>query len=261
MKAIFNDNKTFVFKAFVVMVFGIILIQGLDLKHDAKDDSHIITVSGYGEINAVPDLANISFNILKEAKTVKEAQTLVADVEKNVIASLKENKVAEKDFKTTNASFYPKYEYRYDSRVAPCAIDYCPPQNGTNVIVGYVASETMTVKVRDTDTVGKIIQDLGTLGVSDLSGPNFSIDNEEDLKADARKLAIKDAQAKARALSRDLGVRLGKITSFNESAGYPSPLYYASKATLESADAGAPASLPKGENTISSDVTITYEIR
>ncbi|MFA7285864.1 MAG: SIMPL domain-containing protein [Candidatus Paceibacterota bacterium] len=263
MKEIFNENKTFVFKAFVVLVFGLILVQGFnsDRKdYDEGQNPNVITVTGTAEVSAVPDIANISFNISKEAKTVKEAQALVADIEKNVIASLKANNVAEKDFKTTNASFYPKYEYKYDTRIAPCLGYNCPPQNGTNVIVGYVASESMTVKVRDTDTVGKIIQDLGALEVTDLNGPNFAIDDEDQLKAEARKEAIKEAQAKARVLARDLGIRLGKITSFSENGNYPSPVYY-SKATLESADAGAPAELPKGENTVTSEVTITYRIK
>jgi len=264
MKEILNDNKTFIFKAFVVLICGMVLVQAFNAhKKDAYkyDSDHVITVSGHGEVNAVPDIANISFTISKEAKTVKEAQALVAEIEKNVIASLKANNVSEKDFKVTNASFYPKYEYRVDStKIAPCNEFGCPPYNSNSVIVGYVASETMNVKVRDTDSTGKIIQDLGTLGVTDLNGPNFTIDNEDKLKEQARKIAIRDAQVKARVLARDLGIRLGKITSFNESGFYPIVPYYA-KATLESADLGAPASLPKGENTVSSDITITYKIK
>lgn len=265
MKEIFHENKTFVFKAFVVLVFGMILVSSFNSRHDMmgyKDgQENVITVTGHGEINAVPDIANISFSISKDANTVKEAQSLVAEIENKVLSSLKENKIEDKDIKTTNASFYPKYEYRYDTKIVPCTQFNCPPQNGNNVIVGYTASETITIKVRDTDTAGKIIQDLGALGVTDLNGPNFAIDDEDGLKEQARKEAIKEAKDKARVLSRDLGIRLGKITSFNENGGgYPSPIYYA-KATLESADAGAPAELPKGENTISSDVTITYSIK
>ena len=65
------------------------------------------------------------------------------------------------------------------------------------------------------------MQGLGTTGVSDLSGPNFAIDKEDALKAEARKKAIDDAKKKAEVLAKDLGVSLGKITSFNESGNYP----------------------------------------
>ncbi len=219
-----------------------------------------ITFSGHGEVTAVPDIANIYFNISKEAKTVKEAQALVAQIEKSSLDVLKANNILEKDIKTANASFSPKYEYKYEKTVSPCNGYNCP-MPGKSVIVGYTASESITVKVRNTDDVGKIMQGLGTAGVSDLSGPDFSIDNEDGLKAEARKKAIDDAKEKAEVLAKDLGVRLGKITSFSESGNYPRPMMYKTMAADSVSNESAPASLPKGENTISSDVSITYEIK
>lgn len=225
--------------------------------------ANTITLSGHGEVQAVPDIANVYFTIRKDAKTVKEAQDAVAVVEKSALNFLEENGVEDKDIQATNTSFYPKYEYVYENKsMVPCTEFYCPPRPGKNVIVGYESSESITVKVRNTDDVGKIIQGLGTLGVSDLNGPNFAIDKEDELKAEARKKAIDEAREKAKALAKDLGVSLGRISSFSESGVYA--MYYG-KATMsldaESGGAPAPAQLPKGENTITSDVTITYEIR
>jgi len=247
--------------AFLIAVAFNFLTDFPNRGYDNKQEN-TITFSGHGEVNAVPDIANIYFNISKEAKTVKEAQALVAEIEKKSLESLKTNGVLEKDIKTVNASFSPKYEYRYNTKVMmPCTEYNCPPNPGNNVIVGYTASESVTVKVRNTDDVGKIMQGLGTLGVSDLSGPNFSIDNEDGLKAEARKKAIDDAKAKAIVLAKDLGVRLGKITSFSESGNYPMPMYAKGMMADSVSSESAPASLPKGENTITSDVSITYEIR
>jgi len=62
-------------------------------------------------------------------------------------------------------------------------------------------------------------------------------------------------------LAKDLGIRLGKMTSFNEGGNYPVPMYTNAKMMDSAVGASAPAVLPVGENTISSDVTITYEIR
>jgi uncharacterized protein YggE len=225
-------------------------------------NANVITVSGHGEVQAVPDIANVYFSISKDAKTVKEAQDMVAKIEKSALESLKSNGVADKDIKTQNASFYPKYEWKYSASVIPCTPEYCPPQNGKSVITGYTASESITVKVRNTDDVGKIMQGLGALGVSDLSGPNFSIDNEDSLKAEARKEAIKDAKEKAKVLAKDLGVSLGSVISFSEGSNYAYPVMYGKSAMMDSAvSAPAPAEIPKGENTISSDVSISYEIR
>lgn len=221
-----------------------------------------ITFSGYGEVTAVPDIANVYFTISKESKTVKDAQALVAAIEKRSLDFLKANNVLEKDIKTANASFYPKYEYKYDTKIMPPCTQYnCPPTPGRNVIVGYTASESITVKIRNTDDVGKIMQGLGELGVSDLNGPNFSIDNEDGLKAEARKKAIDDAKEKAKVLAKDLGIRLGKITSFSENSNYPSPMYDRAMSLSVAKESSAPAVIPKGENTISSNISITYEIR
>lgn len=210
-----------------------------------------ISITGHGEVASVPDIANISFTISKEAKTVKEAQALVTEIETKALALLKENKVAENDIKTTNSSFNPKYKYEYKGAYYP--------QN--SVIVGYEVYETIEVKVRDIDNVGKLIEGLGSAGVSNLNGPNFAIDEEDTLKAEARREAIEDAKIKAEELAKDLGVKLGKIVSFNENNYGGVPIYYA-KASLEADTLSSSApSLPKGENTISSDVTIVYKIR
>ncbi len=226
-----------------------------------SSNANTITLSGHGEVTAVPDIANIYFTISKDAKTVKEAQDAVALIEKKALDLLKSKGVAEKDIKTSDASFYPKYDY--SQTVCPRAVDtisYCPP--GKQVITGYTASESITVKIRKTDDASVIMQGLGTTGVSNLSGPNFTIDDEDGLKADARKKAIDDAREKAEALAEDLGVRLGRIASFSEGGSYGGPIYYAKDAMMEQSSGSAPrAELPKGENTISSDVTITYEIR
>lgn len=257
----------------VLVILGVVLsfyfavkgIEALSSKNFASSGvDSTITLSGHGEIKASPDIASFYFSITKEAKTVKEAQDMVAEIEGKVLASLKDNKIEDKDIKTENASFYPKYEYKYDSAsLTPCTQYGCPPRTGKSVITGYEATESITVKVRDLDSVGKVMQDLGAVGVSNLNGPNFSIDDEDGLKAEARKKAIDDAKEKAKVLAGDLGVRLGKVVNFNESGNYY-PVYAKGAMAMDSMmteSAPAPATLPQGENTISSDVTITYEIK
>ena len=241
---------------------------GRDDRFENKNEnsnSNIITITGHGEVQAVPNIANISFTIRKEAKTVKDAQTQVAEVETKALSSLKTNGILDADRKAESVSFNPKYDQvciLKGNVEIPC-VAVSSLQNiisQTNKIVGYEAYETITVKIRNVDSVGKIVQDLGTVGVTELSGPNFTVDKEDDFKIKARKEAIDDAQAKAKVLAKDLGIRLGKMTSFNESGNYPMPMYAKTMATDSVAGSG-PAVLPVGENTISSDVTITYEIR
>ena len=255
----------------LVIVFLIVLsvsyavstVNELKMLKNSDYAFNSVTVSGHGEVSAVPDLANVSFTIRKEAKTVKEAQDAVATVEKASLDFLKESMVEDKDIKTINASFNPKYEYVYSKALMPCNEYGCPPRNGNNVIVGYEAYENISVKVRNTDEVGKIMQGLGGLGVSDLSGPNFTIDDEDALKAEAKKIAIDDAKAKAKALAKNLGVRLGDVMTFSDGTEYPQPMYYDKGMMMyeDAMNSPAPATLPKGENTIYSDVSITFQIK
>jgi len=245
---------------FIAVFFLNALFDGGNSMYDEKN-KNTITFSGHGEVMAVPDIANVSFTIRKEAKTVKAAQEGVALVEKDVLAMLKNNKVEDKDIKAESVSFNPKYEYVYDKQVAPCTQYGCPPNPGKNVITGYEAYETISLKIRSTDDTGKIIEELGSLGVSNLYGPNFTVDKEDELKAEARKIAITDAKEKAKSLAKDLGVRLGDISSFSESGNYPMPMYASGDMMMKSEASSVSAVIPKGENTITSDVSITYELR
>ncbi len=252
----FKTNKKYwVWTAIIVIV--LCMICGGDSRNENRDKNNsqnVITITGHGEVQAVPDISNISLTIRKDAKTVADAQAQVAAIEVKVLESLKTNNVSDQDRKTVNASFSPKYEYN----TGICTMNNCPNRS---VIVGYEAFESIDLKIRKIDDTGKIIQDLGALGVTELSGPNFAIDKEDTFKDKARKEAIDDAKSKAKILAKDLGVHLGKITSFNESGNYPVPMYASAKLDSSAPGVATPAVLPVGENTISSDVTITYEIR
>ena len=252
-------NKIIRILIIVLLAVGISSVVSNLSNQGLKGDKQVNTISfsGHGEIKAVPDIANINFTIRKEAKTVKDAQDGVAQVEKKALDLLKTSNIADKDIKTESVSFNPKYDYQYGSAI-PCQYN-CPP--GKSVITGYEAYESISVKIRNTDNAGKVIQGLGALGVTELNGPNFTVDNEDALKVQARKEAIDDAKGKAQVLAKDLGVRLGKITSFSEGNNYPVPMYAKTMATDSAVGGSAPAVLPVGQNIISSDVTITYEIK
>ena len=231
-------------------------IKNLNKGSVAQDKT--LVVAGFGEVSAVPDIATITFTIKKEAKNVADAQSGVAEVKQKVLEVLKNNEIEEKDVKTNSTSFNPKYEFQYGETV--CGAMTCRPQPGKSVVVGYEAYENLTVKIRNIDSSGKVIQELGSVGVSDLYGPNFDIDNKDSLKEEARREAINDAKAKAEVLAKDLGVRLGKVVSYSEGGDYmPQPMMYAKDALTSAPSANM--ELSQGENTISSNVSIVYEIK
>jgi uncharacterized protein YggE len=225
--------------------------------------TNILQVSGTGDVSAVPDIAEISFTVSHDATTMATAQKTVTDNATKAINYLKAQGIADKDIKTENYDAYPKYQWQDSQIMRPCiAGGVCPP-SGQNVLTGYSASESITIKVRNVDNAGAIVTGLGAQGVTDISGPNFTIDNDEVLKTEARSKAIADAKTKADELARELGVTLIRIVNFsdNNGGGYPVPMY--AKASIDSVGSSAPtpAPLPTGENKYTSNVTITYEIR
>jgi len=218
--------------------------------------SNVISISGTGDVLAVSDIASLYVNLTKDGKTAKESQNLLNESITKTLAYLKEQKIEDKDIKSEYGGLNPKYSY-----AQPVCISYpCPTKDP--VIVGYTATQSITIKVREVDNANVIRTGLADLGLTDISGPTFSIDNEDTFKDQARSKAIIDAKAKAEVLAKELGVRLGKVVSFSENNGGYYPMYEA-KAMMSADSVGAaPApTLPKGENKITSNVSITYEIR
>jgi len=218
---------------------------------------NVITVSGTGEATARPDIAEISFAITSEGNKVVDVQKKATEVEKKILAFLKEKGIADKDVKTNNYTLSPRYEYRQ----ALCTATYCPP-SGNRTLVGYEVRQDVLVKVRAIDNAGAIVGGLGSLGVTDLSGVNLTVDDSDTVKRQARAEAIKNARQKAETLAEDLGVSLTRIVSFSEDNGSLYPLTMSKVGLGMGGDvAVAPApTLPVGENTYRSTVSITYEI-
>jgi uncharacterized protein len=240
-----------------------------------------IVVSGTGEAYAIPDIATFSFSVTESDSTVKQAQDKANVKINSVLAAVRASGIADKDIQTTGYNVYPKYEYSnsicpqpaplYNSSTMAGSVSvaassgaaiYCPP--GKQVLTGYEVDQTITVKVRDTSKVGDLVTKVGALAVSNISGIEFSVDNREQYVAKARTQAITEAKAKAKELAKELGVRLGSILSFNENGNYS--IYYDAMGkggADRSVSSVAPtvAELPTGQNKITSDVSITYEIK
>ncbi len=219
--------------------------------------SNTISVSGYGEVSAVPDIATFNVTVRERAATVPPAQEAAAEKNNAIVAYLKKQGIEEKDIKTSDYSISPRYEYTNPS----CRDGYCPP--GEQKLVGYEVTTTITVKVRDTAKAGEHLSSVGELGATEVSGLSFTIDDEEALQYEARGEAITEAREKAAELGKQLGVRLVRVVGFSESGNYPAPYAFGRGGVVaqDSAALKATPELPAGENKIVSEVTITYEVR
>lgn len=209
-----------------------------------------ISVSGTGEVVAVPDIATFSFSVSEESASVADAQGKSAKSINNITDYLTKNSVDKKDIKTTGYNIYPRYDYYGSSTYYP---------NGKRVLAAYVVNQTVEVKVRNIADAGKILGGLGELGATDVSGLSFGFDKDDKLKAEARANAIAKAKIQAVTIAHDLGVSLGRVVSYNESG--PGPIYGMGGEMMSAKEVAPRPEVTPGESKITSTVSITYEIR
>jgi uncharacterized protein len=249
-----ETQKVFKWAWIVLIILAVFLgIQTLTALKNLRNTSpsyNTITVSGEGEVFAVPDVASFSFTVAADARTVTGAQEEATRRTNAVLDAIKGLGVEEKDIKTTDYSVYPRYSY--------------PQGSGRQVLEGYTASHNVTVKVRKTEDAGRVLAVAGERGATGLSNISFTIDDPEILRAEARKAAIEDAREKAGILSRDLDVKLVRVVSFSDSFddGVKFPMYReAFGMGGDMAVQSAAPTLPMGENKVRVVVHVTYEIR
>jgi uncharacterized protein YggE len=246
----------------VVFLAVVSIKQLVATKYISKQNPifNTITVNGKGEAISMPDIATFSFSVTENAKTVKEAQDKASEKIEAALSAIRAGGVENNDIKTLSYSIAPHYEYTQPV----CTQFGCP--GGKSVLDGYDVNQTIQVKVRNLEKAGELFDSLGTAGVKNVDGLSFSIDDIDSVKAEARAEAIAEAKAKAEKIAKDLGVRLVKITSFYDSSDdqyFP----YAREAALGmggdmmSIKAQSAPEIPKGEQTVTASVSITYEIR
>lgn len=229
----------------VLVILAIYLVISASRLLNTSTTTNTVSFSGEGKVLAKPDIAVIDLSIVTEAPTSKAAQNSNSIKSQKVVNFLKGQKIDDKDVKTVAYNIYPQYNY---------------PRIGKPEITGYQVNESLEVKIRNLDKVSLILDGVVAAGANQVGNLIFKIDDPEKLKAQARVKAIADAKAKANELRGQLGIGLGKIVNFSENAGgYPMPVMYDTQALGRGGGVGP--SLPSGENEITVDVTLTYQIK
>ena len=130
-----------------------------------------LDVTATGEVTRVPDVAIISTGVVTKSATASGAISQAASRMARVRAALKAAGDEDRDIQTNNLSLNP--DYRYDNNQ--------PPK-----LVGYQASNTVTVRFRDIASSGKIIDALVAEGSNQINGPTLTIDKPEAALDEAR---------------------------------------------------------------------------
>lgn len=208
-----------------------------------------ISVTGKGTANVAPDMAIISMGVTKEAETAREALNANTEAMKKVLEEMQNAGIEARDLQTSDFSIQPQYVYPNND-------------NGEQKprISGYIVRNSLTVRVRDLEKVGDVLDASVSLGVNDGGNLVFTNDKPDEVINQARTNAVKDAMAKAKTLADAAGVTLGAIKTISEQAHNDIPRPMAKMRTMEMAVGSAPVPIAAGENSYDVNVHVTFEI-
>ncbi|MFL6721121.1 MAG: SIMPL domain-containing protein [Sphingomonas sp.] len=205
-----------------------------------------LDVNATGEVTRVPDLAIISAGVVTRSATATGAIQDAASKMERVRAALKRAGVEDRDIQTSSINLNP--EYRYENNQ--------PPQ-----LVGYTASNQLTIRFRDIRNSGRILDALVSQGANQISGPTLTVDKPETALDEARARAVASGRARADLYARALGMRVVRVVSVSESGSSyavppPMPMY----ARAEAAQA-ADTKIDPGEQKLQVNLAMVFELQ
>ena len=205
-----------------------------------------IWVSGEGTVDLEPDLALLNVGVEVQAPTVSEARSQAADAMDAVIAAVRNRGLTDADIQTSSFDIWPRYDY----------------VEGVQTLAGYRVSNSATIKMRDLDSVGGIIDDVADAGgdATRIDGIRFTVEDPMPFMADLREAAFQNAREKARHYAELIGVSLGDVMYLTETGGAAPPTPVARAELAFAADAGAATSISGGELTLRLFVQAAFAI-
>lgn len=186
----------------------------------AAQDERRIVVTGTGEAEAPPDMATIGIGVETQADEAAAALAENGTRMQALIDALAAEGIAAEDMQTSRLGLGPVWS---NARTE---------EGGPPRIVGYRAENQLSVRVRDIDRAGAVIDALAAAGANRVSSIDFSVTNPKPLQDAALKDAVADARAHARLIAESAGVTLGSVTEIRQLGGRPQPMGLAARADM-----------------------------
>ncbi len=212
----------------------------------------LLNISADGRTSLKPDMAVFSAGVTTQGATAGEAMAANSTSMARAIAALKAAGIADRDIQTSHLNLNPVYGQQ--RQLPDGTIE--PPQPK---IIGYQANNTVTVKQRNLDQFGKVIDTLVKAGANQVNGPSFMMDNPDAALDEARTQAMTRARARADLYARAAGLKVVRILSISEGGGYspPMPVMYARAAGGMEAP---PPPIAAGQVDMNASVNVLFEL-
>jgi uncharacterized protein YggE len=236
--------------SFVAIVASMFLAScGLDIGGDTYNVPAVtengVTLDATGSVKVVPDGVQFNFSVFAVEATSKSASERANVLANQAREALDESKIDKEDISTQNVSVYPEYSYSPE---------------GKQALIGFRASQSFAVTLRDTEEAGSVVDAVLLLVGTDLTIDTLApilLDTSDALEQ-ARENAIKLAKKKAEDYADLLDVELGDVISvreFSGSSSIPQP-WLRDMATADSLE-----STKTVVDLGTQEVTVTVEVR
>ena len=205
-----------------------------------------LNVSGTGTVDLSPDIARVNIGVRSQSPDVGQALEENTANAEAIIQSLMDLGVEQNDIQTRNFNVYPQQNREPG------------PEGEVEETQTFVVENTVSVIVRELDSLGEILTAVIQEGANTIHGVTFDVEDREAAMKEARGLAIENAKAEAEAIAETAGVSLGRIHSIDINEGGGGPMARAME--MPEAAAGGDVPISGGQLTIRVTANLTYEI-
>lgn len=251
-----KENKPFVLAFLVVAAFLSMFLwaktnQTFKLASEVGKPvpvEHDMVVEGQAKVSSAPDIATVTFGVENKADQVADAQDQNTKTMNALLEKVKALGIAVADIQTSSYNANQNFVWN--------------PTTNTNEPKGWIVSQQVTVKVRDTSKISSLLEVAGKNGATNISGPNFTLDDQTALKDKARVQAMQDVAVHAAALQQSLGVRFERIVGYTEWVeGNGQPMPYAMNTGGMGADmAVKTANIEPGSTELILHTSVVYKL-
>lgn len=211
----------------------------------------VLSVSGSGEIDAEPDEASVRLGIEAENEAAAAAQREASTIATAILAALAEIGIEKEAIQTSALRLHPLYQ-----QPAPRSAAGVEPR-----IIGYRASNEVTVELTDLDKVGPAIDAAIGAGANRVIGVDFGLQDDLEMRRQALAEAIREARQKAETMAQALGVPLGPVLEVQEGGVAVQPRYSPGVAMMRAESVGSPSTpVQPGKVTVRASVQVRYRL-
>jgi uncharacterized protein YggE len=203
-----------------------------------------IRVTGDARVTAKPDRVQIDVGVVTHAPTSQEAATRNARDVDAVLAAVKKAAGPTAVLKTISYTLNPNYKYHAGSEPT---------------IDGYVAANVVQVQLDDLGKIGGAIDAATQAGANQVQGIEFTLRDQDAVRAEALREAAQRARAEADVLAAALGLKVMRVLTVEENSPRVTPVRMFSRAAAATA-AATPTPVEAGTLDVTANVTLSVEV-